>query len=221
MWCRLEFRLLTSTRLKITWFKWANYLKAEWRQFENSTALYWLSVVGRWAQSCNQSHLSIALQSLAWWTLTLLTSHAVERFLGDGQCEISGISQTSAVKILRKYIMLIHNISLITHPVLQNSNPSCFQRNQGAEHLHFPVPVAESCVKPVTFISACRDLASSSSSQVPRYVQVPAEWDVFQKISDYLWCALLLLTVTLLTPWVWRCLKTSCGTGCKCQLFRW
>ena len=41
--------------------------------------------------------------------------------------------------------------------------------------MHFPVPVAESCVKPVTFISACRRLASSSSSQVPRFVQVPAE----------------------------------------------
>ena len=30
-------------------------------------------------------------------------------------------------------------------------------------------------MKPVTFISACRRLASSSSSQVPRFVQVPAE----------------------------------------------
>ena len=72
-----------------------------------------------------------------------------------------------------------------THPVLHIPTPAVFGENQGAEHLHFPAPVAESCVKPVTFMSACRRLASSSSSQVPRCVQVPAEWDVFRKISDY------------------------------------
>jgi len=39
--------------------------------------------------------------------------------------------------------------------------------------LHRPAPVAESSAKPVTFFAACSCLASASSSQTPRRVQVP------------------------------------------------
>ena len=94
-----------------------------------------------------QSHLSMALQVMARWTLALLTSLTVERGL---KCKAAATARNTA-KIQRK----------------------TSQRYRGTEQLHRPVPLAMSRAKPVTFFAACSCLASASSSQTPRRVQVP------------------------------------------------
>ena len=45
--------------------------------------------------------------------------------------------------------------------------------HRGTEQLQMPAPVAASRAKPVIFFAVCRLLASTSSSQTPRLVQVP------------------------------------------------